>query len=282
MDKKILMTIFAIFISFNFISAISVNADYISIYPGEEGKVGIDLKNNNNFDTEFVSIELNLEKLPFVAVGSSEKSIDEIDEDDKESVTFTVRPSTGIIPGDYEIPYTLKYTNVDTEVVTTKTGSFGLRVNAKTELAFSVESKNNVIAQKGKLTLKIVNKGLGEVKFVSIQVFPQGYDLLSADTIYIGNIASDDSDTASFDVFFNTLSPSIYAKITYKDLDNKDQSQTINLPVNVYTEEKALELGIIQKSNTGLYVGIVIGVILIWFVYRKIKKRNKKSGRNQK
>jgi len=279
MNKQILTTIFAIFISLSFISALSVNADYASIYPGEEGKVSAELHNNNNFDIEFVSMELNLGTLPFIAVGSSEKSIDEINEDDKESVTFTIKPSTGIAPGDYEIPYILKYTNVDTGLPATKTGSFGLRVNAKTELAFSIESKNNVVDQKGKITLKIINKGLGEVKFISVQVFPQGYDLLSTDTIYIGNIASDDSDTASFDVFFNTLSPSVYAKITYKDLDNQDQSKTVTLPVNVYTQEKALELGIIKKSNTGLYVGIVIVLIIAWIVYRKIKKRNKKNGR---
>jgi len=279
MNKQISILIFAIFVSLSFISALSVSADYASIYPGEEGKISVELHNNDNFDIEFASMELNLGTLPFIAVGSSEKSIDEINEDDKETVTFTIKPSTGIAPGDYEIPYVLKYTNVDTGVITTKTGSFGLRVNAKTELAFSVEPGNNILGQKGKITLKIVNKGLGEVKFISVQVFPQGYDLLSTDTSYIGNIASDDSSTASFDVFFNTLSPSVYAKITYKDLDNKDQSKTITLPVNVYTQEKALELGLIQKSNTGLYAGIVIVLIIAWIVYRKIKKRNKKNGR---
>jgi hypothetical protein len=278
-NKRILLTIFALFISFSFISALSVDADYASIYPGEEGKVSVELNNNNNFDIEFVSMALNLGTLPFITVGSSEKNVGEINEDDEESVTFTIKPSTDITPGDYEIPYTLKYTNVDTGISTTKTGSFGLRVNAKTELAFSVESKNNVINQKGKITLKIINKGLGEIKFISVQVFPQGYDLLSTDTVYIGNIASDDSDTASFDVFFSTLSPSVYAKITYKDLDNQDQFKTINLPLNVYTQEKALELGIIQKNNTFIYVITAIVIILAWIVYRKIKKRNKKNGR---
>lgn len=278
-SKTLLSIVFAFFISLGFASAISVSADYISIYPGEEGKVGIDLKNNNNFDAELVSIELNLEKTPFVAIGSSEKSVDELDEDDKESVTFTLKPSTEVVPGDYEIPYTLKYTNTGTDKEITKTGSFGLRVNAKTELDFSVESKNNILGQKGKINLKIINKGLGEVKFVSVKIFPQGYNLLSADIIYIGNIPSDDSDTASFDVFFNTLSPSAYAKITYKDLDNKEQSKTINLPVNVYTQEKALELGIIQKSKTSFYAGIILGLIIIWIIYRKIKKRNKKNNR---
>jgi len=280
MDKKILIVIFIIFTSFNFISALSVDADYISIYPGEEGKIGIDLKNNDNFDIEFISIELNLGTIPFIAVGSSEKSIDEIGEDDKESVTFTIKPSTGIIPGDYEIPYTLKYTNVDTEVVTTKTGSFGLRINAKTELAFSAEPKNNIIDQQGKIILKVVNKGLGDVKFVSVQIFPQGYDLLSPDIVYIGSIASDDSDTASFDVFFNTLSPSVYARISYKDLDNNDQFKIVTLPINIYSEKKALELGIIQKNNTILYAGVFVVLVIIWIVYRKIKKRNKKNNRS--
>jgi hypothetical protein len=279
MNKQIITTIFAIFISLSFASAISVSADYVSIYPGEEGKVTVEVQNNDNFDIEFVSIELNLEKIPFVTVGSSEKGVDDISEDDEEKVTFTIKPSTAVIPGDYEIPYTLKYTNVDTGISTTKTGSFGLRVDAKTELAFSVESANNVVNQQGKITLKIINKGLGDVKFVSVQIFPQGYNLLSSDTVYIGNIASDDSDTASFNVFFNTLSPSVNAKITYKDLDNKDQSKTITLPVNVYTQKKALELGIIKQNNTGLYIGIIVVLIVIWLIYRNIKKRNKKNGR---
>jgi len=279
MNKQILTTILAIFISLSFISAISVNADYISVYPGEEGKISVDIKNNENFDMESVSLELNLDKIPFITIGSSERNIDEINENDKESVLFTLKPSTAAVPGDYEIPYTIKYTNVNTGNSATKTGSFGLRVNAKTELDFVVESKTNVIGQKGKISLKIINKGLGEVKFVSVKVFPQGYDLLSTDTVYIGNIASDDSDTASFDAYFKTLSPSISAKITYKDMDNKEQSKTITIPVNVYTREKALELGIIQKDNSVFYFIVAIVLIILWMIYRKIKKRNKKNGR---
>lgn len=277
--KNFFILSFVCFLSLNLISAISVNADYISLYPGEEGRIGIELKNNNNFDTEFVSLALNLEKIPFITVGSSEKSIDELDEDDKEKIVFNIKPSTSISPGDYEIPYVLKYTNSDTNVVFTKTGSFGIKINAKTELDFSVVTNNNILNQKGKITLKIINKGLGEVKFVSVQIFPQGYELLSSDTIYVGNIASDDSDSVSFDVFFKTLSPSMYAKVNYKDLDNKDQLKTINIPINVYTQEKAIELGLIKKSNNLLYIGIVLFLLVLWFVYRKIKKRNKKNGR---
>lgn len=279
MNKQILIAIFAVLISLSFASAVNVDAEYASIFPGEEGKIRIDLKNNNNFDVELISIELNLEDIPFVAIGSSEKSIDELDEDDKESVTFTIKPSAEIVPGDYEIPYILKYTNVDTGNEATKSGAFGLRVDAKTDLTFSVESKNNIINQKGKLTLKVINQGLGEARFVSVQVFPQGYELLSPEIVYIGNIASDDSDSASFDVVFNTLSPSFYAKISYKDLDNREQTKTITLPIQVYTREKALELGIIQKSNNLLYGIIVLVLVITWIIYRKIKKKNKKNGR---
>jgi hypothetical protein len=281
MKKKIFFTIFAIFISLSFISAASVNADYISIYPGEEGKVSIDIKNNDDFDIESVSFELNLDKIPFIVVGSSEKEIESIDEGEKEDILFTIKPSTEVIPGDYDIPYTLRYTNSDTNNITIKMGNFGLRVDAKTELSFSAEPSNNIINQQGKITLRIINKGLGEAKFISVQIFPQGYDLLSTDTVYIGNIASDDSDTASFNVFFNDISPSLYAKINYKDLDNKEQSKTIVLPINVYTQEKALEMGIIKKSNNASYLVIIATLILLWIIYKKIKKKNKNNGRKQ-
>ena len=58
-------------------SAIGVDADYITIFPGSEGKIDIDIENTNNFDIEDVSIELDLEDLPFTAVGSSTKDIDQ-------------------------------------------------------------------------------------------------------------------------------------------------------------------------------------------------------------
>ncbi len=278
--------------SFSFTSALIVDANYITIYSGEDGQVTIKIENTENSDIEDVSVALNLgsqpiyndlgmlvgetEALPFTIVGSSEKDVGDIDEDDEERVSFTLRASTDIAPGDYHIPYVVKYLNVEKDEEFEKTGSFGIRVSAKTEIDFVAEVRETaIVGQEGRVSLEIINKGLGEIKSVSVQVFPQGFELLSKDKIFIGTIDSDDTDIASFDVIYKNINAVLSIKIDYKDFDNKDQTQVVNLPLKVYTKDEALELGIIKKNNIFIYIGIVVVLLIIWFIYRRIKKKRK-------
>lgn len=268
-----------------FASAIVVDAGYITTYSGEDASIKVEVENNFDYDIEEVSVKLNLENLPFTAISSSEKELDDLDENDDDSATFTLKVSNDVVPGDYNIPYVVSYTNVDTDNESTKEGSFGIRVSAKTDIDFSLETSGEnseaaIVGQKGKISFKIINQGLGEVKFVSVQIFPSDYELLSNDKIYIGNIDSDDSDFATFDVIFKSASPIFSAKIEYKDFDNNDQTETIAIPMKVYTQEKALEFGLIQKPNYVPYFVAVV-LIIIWLVWRKIKKSRKNKNRGR-
>ena len=276
-SKKILIGIFLLVLSIGFISAIVVDSTYLTLYPGEEGRVTIEIENNENFDIEGVSIALILDEFPFTSIGSSERGVDDIDEDDDEKVTFTIRSSTDIDPGDYNIPYVLKYVNAENDTETLeKTGSFGLRVTAKTELDFSVEIRGNaIVGEEGRVSLEVINRGLGEIKSVSVKIFPEGFELLSKDNVFIGTVDADDTDIASFDVVYKTTNPSLSVRIEYKDFDNKDFMETVSLPFKVYTKEQALELGLIEKSNTSRNVGLVVVVLVIWFIWRGAKKRKR-------
>jgi len=287
--------IFLLCISFT--SAMLVDADYVTIYPGEQGKVTIDIENNKNFDIEYVSIALDLGgkkiynefgmlteetlSLPFTIIGSSEKELDDLDEDDDDSTTFTLKATTDISPGDYNIPYIISYYEEGEDDKIEDQGSFGIRVSAETELDFSVETKDNILGKQGKISLEIINKGLGDLKSVSVEVFPQGFELISKEKVFVGTVSAEDSDLVTFDVIFNTENPILSAKVTYKDFDNEEHVEIINLGVEVYSVEKALELGLISKNNTGMYVGVVIFVIIVWIVYKKVKKARKKKSKEK-
>ncbi len=59
MNNKLIPTFALIFLfSISLAGALVVDADYITIYPGEEGRVSIEIENNENFDIEDVSIVL--------------------------------------------------------------------------------------------------------------------------------------------------------------------------------------------------------------------------------
>ena len=277
----------------SFASAILVDADYITIYPGEQGSVRIDVENNENFDIESVSVAIVLStvtstgtivSLPFSIAGSSEKGLDDLNTDDDDSATFTIKASTDIKPGDYNIFYVIKYTNLDTDADVQKQGSFGIRVSAKTDIDFGVEVRGSktepaIVGQQGRITLEIINRGLGDLKSVSVTVKPQGYDLVSKEKVFVGSISAEDSDTVSWDVLFKTKNPTLNAVITYNDFDNKEKTENITIPLQIYTREEALQLGLIKKNNTAFYLGTAVALILIWFIYRGIRKARKKKAR---
>jgi len=275
-----LATLFIFILALNLASAIVIkDISQDTLYPGTSANIKIILDNNLNDDAEDVSFSLNFASTGtspnFVPVGSADFNDDEIKEDKSREFTITIKAASSIEPGIYNIPYTLSYKIGNNATPTIKTGTIGVTVNSKVSLDFSVLTEMPVIGEKGKITLKIVNKGFGQIKFVSVSVQPQGYTLLSENQVYIGSISSDDFETAAFDVIFTKPSERLIATVTYKDLENNDRVENVDISVPVYTREKALELGIITKNNTFMYVIIVAIVIVAWLIWRAIKKRRR-------
>ena len=276
---KIAFGFFLLVLTIGFAAGIIVDSNYETIYPGESGEIILEIENNENFEIKDVSLALDLSDLPFTTIGSSEKDVDDIDEDDDEKVSFNLRASIDITPGDYNIPYILKYVNAENNSEDfEKTGSFGLRVSAETDLDFVVDVQDNaIVGEEGEISLEIINKGLGEIKSMSVQIFPQGFELLSKEKIFVGTIDADDSDTATFDVIYKTTNPVLSAKVEYKDFDNKDQTETVNLSFKVYTKEEALELGILKRPNYITY--LVIGILVVAYIIHRILKKRKRRNR---
>ena len=93
----------------------------------------------------------------------------------------------------------------------------------------------------------------------------------------MGSIDSDDSDTASFDIVYKTTRPTLSAKVTYKDFDNEDQTETVNLSFKVYTKDQAIELGLVKKPS--YITPLIIGILVIVYIIRRILKKRKRQNR---
>ena len=272
--KKLIALIFLTFLSINIASAIIVDSvDADTLAPGEEGIIRVEIENILNDDAQDVSLSLNFANLPFIPIGTSEQTTDEIEENDDETYVFTIKAANDITPGDYEIPYTLEY-EIDDELKT-RPGSIGIKVVSNPELVFSVSADKAIVERQSQITFKIINKGFSDARFVSIRVLPEDFTLLSDAEEYIGEIESDDFETTTFDVIFKKTDARFKAVVEYIDFDNKKIIIPIDLPLTVYSEERAKELGLTQKNNTVFIIGTVIAVILIWILWRIIKKRRR-------
>mgnify|MGYP001573502163 FL=1 len=269
--------IFIIIILFSStISSLSLEViDYPNLIPGEEGKIRVELKNLLNEKVENVNLNLDFKDLPFIPLGSSEQSIDEINDDDEEVFIFTIKASTDSIPGDYEIPYKISYTLDNDEK--TNVGTIGIKIVSQPDLFFSISADNPIINKKGKLSLKIINKGLYDARFVSIKALPVGLTILSDQDVYIGTVDSDDFETATFDVIFTKKNPRLDVLVEYKNFDNDLVTKTIFLPVEVYSSDQAIKLGLLKKSYISLYILIAVSLIILLILWRILKKRRRLS-----
>ena len=276
--NKILALLALAVLSFQLASAMTINSVSVdNISPGTEGVIRIEVEITLNELAKDINLNLNFQGLPFIPVGSSSGGVDELKEDDEENFAFRIRASNDVAPGDYQIPYVLTFRiNSGPQ---TREGSIGISVNAQPELSYSADIENPIVGRQSKINLKIVNKGLADARFVSVNLNPSGFTLLSEKEVYIGTVDSDDFETATFEVIFTSEKPKLTATVEYTDFDNSKKLDEVNLPTKVYTQEKAIELGIIQRNNWPIYIGIVVVLMVIWLVWRTIRKgqRMKKS-----
>ena len=260
----------------------SVTTSPVEVAQGENTNVKIELDNDGDFDLEDVSVSLDLTNVPFAPYSSSsEVSFDELREGKSKTADFRLVALNTATAGIYKIPVHISYTDTNDDLRKTKDSLISITVNSKPVLGINVGENLLLKNSNNQLTIQIVNKGLSDVKFLEINLKPSAYyDILSQNSVYIGDIDSDDFDSADFQIFFKSDSPDIvYVPVTinYKDPTNKPYTEDFSVPVNVYTKDKAIELGLMPQSRTGLYVGIVIALIIIFFIYRYFRKRSKRK-----
>jgi hypothetical protein len=270
---QIFLAIFAIFlVATHLASALTIrDASTLTLAPSQEGKIKVDLENEDTKTIEDVSMSLELTGLPFIPVGSSEDSTDRLRKDKIGVLSFTLRAAPDAKPGDYKIPFTITAKNLTQP----KKGTLGVRITGNSALSFTLSAEKPIVGERSKLTLKVINAGLTDARFVSLRVLPSGLTLLSEEQVYIGTVNSDDFETASFDVLFNQEQPHLTVFVTYKDFNNQGQTVTEDLAPTVYTPEKALQLGIIKKNNTFWYIVTVVVLLILWILWRSYRKRQR-------
>lgn len=280
----------------------SVTSNPTEIQPGQQVGLDLTIKNNNqNHDVSDVSVVLNLNgfvqqvgtsqqtiypAVPFSPYQSSnERTIDSISSDDHESIHFDLVANSDAASGTYTLPLVASYTLDDGTVVSNEfLGVVTIIVNAKPNIAVSSISTPLIKGQSGKITIQVVNTGLGTSNFLNINLgSTSGINLTGPNSAYIGNVNSNDFDTADFNVFVNSNAPSTISlpvEITYTDSQNNQITQDNTILIQTYTPQEAKNLGLISGNSTFLIITLIIIVIIGFFIYRSIRRRrrNKRSG----
>ncbi len=251
----------------------SITVDSVS--PGEEGIIRISVENDANEDVEDLSVRLSFLNPNIIPIGSSQEFLSRLDEDDEENFIFRFRVSNSLPAGTYSIGYNLEYNEGNDEIE--QDGTIGILVSAEPEIEIVASNQNAIVGQEGTLDIRVINKGLADARFVSIKVDGDDIVFLSENSEYIGTIDSDDFETSSFDVIYNNRFSSATVIVSYKNFNNEDQKIIETVSLRAYSPQEAIEKGILNKSNATTYVGVIIVLLVVWIVYRRIRRRNRKK-----
>ena len=266
------------------ISSVDVSPE--QIIPGGTAEITLNLE--NNFDRTLSDIEVYLdfssEKVPIAPYGSgAEMSIEEIKNHNSKTLIFSVIALSDAKPGVYKIPVMIKYTDNGTEVK--KSSLISLSINSNPMLYITAEDSILIKGQGNTLSIKIVNNGLSDVKLLTIKLNEViGINMLSQSEVYIGELSSDNFDSAEFKIFVSENAPGLLnmpVELRYRDAANNELKETKNLEINAYSKEEAISLGLIKRNNS-LGIAITIAVLVIAFIiYGRIRKKRRQKAARQ-
>ena len=246
-----------------------------NIAPGGTANVQVVLKNSADSPLKNIKAKLDLSssELPFGFVDSiGEKSIYQIDSGKTATINFELQAQSEAESKLYRIPLTLDYMDSLGNSYE-KTGYVSLTVGDVPDLSLFLTEGTLYEKTAGKITLQIVNKGLANVKFVTIKLNPSDeYELVSPDEVYIGVIDSDDFETVDFTIYPKKEEAKLSLTLGFSDSNNNKFTKEFAKTLKVYGSSEAKRLGL----KSGGYTGAIIFVIVILaavFIYRRFRKK---------
>jgi len=282
MKTKIISLLLGILLIANIFLASAVTIKDVKSYPsevapGEVFEISVKIENIHSYDVENINVKLDLKDAPFAPYQSSpEKFLDELKSDDKEDFKFKLIALPDAASGIYKIPIQIVYEDNEYDEQT-KNGLISVIVNSEPELKVSFDEGVLIKGRENVFSIKIINSGLADVKFVYIKANDvAGLNFVSEKEQYIGDIDSDDFDSVEYKVHINadasgTLSVPIILK--FKDATNKEFTETKNVNLKIYSLKEARELGLVKKPTYTVY--IIIGVLAVFYIGYRIRKKRK-------
>lgn len=264
-------------------SVLSINSIKTSpeqIVPGATALINVDIENLADSFISDLTLKLDFsdDDLPFAPYNSaSEKSVYQLNSKESKEFQFQIITYPDATAGIYKIPLDITFSdNVGTEY--TREEIVGVIVNSEPDIKVVVDSTNIVTGTKnGEVVLKIINKGLTDVKFMNLKIQKTDeFELLSASNEeYIGNLDSDDFETVEYNLYLKGGAIiDIPLELEYRDNNNKLYTEQLSLKLQIHDADK-----LNQKKGGFSWIAIVIiaAAIVGVVIYRRRKKRKDKK-----
>jgi len=262
------------------LSVTSVKIDPETVAPGKQGTITIEMKNLADSPLKDITTKLDMSSatLPFAPVDSvTEKRIKMVSPGETVKQEYKITTLATAESMIYKIPLTITFYDHLGNAYE-KSDIIGVKVGDIPELSTYVETSTIYQAgTSGTVSIKFVNRGVTNIKFLNVKLNQnENYKILSAEEQYLGNVNSDDYETAEYKLYIQPGAQKeleLPIDITYKDANNNEYSKQIKPVLKLYNQEEAEKIGVTKKDgSTGIIITIIIVVVGV-FVYFKFRKK---------
>lgn len=236
------------------------------ITPGTTAVIAVILENTGKSIVKDIDVKVNL-NMPFSPIASSNnRHIDSIKQGEKVTLEFQVATDPGAEPKVYSLPIDITFSD-DRNNKYSRTTTISAPVNAKPDFIVIMDS---VTKKDDKINVgfKAINKGITELKALTLKALPGQYTVTSAsEKYYLGNLDADDFEVVEFELKPQANQFVFPVEITFRDTYNKDFTIKEELNVKVPEDEKTV-------SNFWIVAAVVIVIFVLGlFLLRRRKKK---------
>ncbi len=252
------------------------------IKPGEKATVDITFRNIAEILLKKIRVKVNFGTAPLAPIGSTnEKAIEKIGKNEESKVSFDFIAEPDAQSGVYKLPVEfIYYDSLGNSY--NRNSTIGLIVGSEPDLSVNIDSTTVYHSGKpGTIVIKIVNKDVNEIKFLNVKLAEsQDYTIISPSDVYVGNIDSDDYETAEFTLFVKNKKEKeimLPIHVEYKDANNAMYDDDIKLKLQLYGTSEAKQLGLVKGNGKVGFFVIILVVVAGLFIYRRWRKHKKKK-----
>lgn len=253
--------------------------DRITIDPerpaaGQLADITIALHNVVDTSVQDVKVKLDLTGTDLAPVGSTnEKVLDRVAAGEMFTIPFTLAVDANAMAKVHQIPLRIEYANRFGDAFLLNT-SFGFPVAAGSDYLVNLEQTEVYTANsKGAITLSVSNIGKSDLNFVTVELDPTDeYRVLSAPQSYIGNLESDDFETAEFTIFVPKTKADAVAltgNVRFKDAYNAERVEPFSIPLRLYSSSEAKRMGLVKNGSGGMLVLLLLVAVLLIIEWRR-------------
>jgi len=269
-----------------------VITDPETISPGEKATLKISVENTAGallkdikvkllfLQTRTTTTSVTDKELPFTPIGSSnEKTLNNLARGAKQTIEFEIMAESDADAGSYKVPLEVSFVDNTGTEFSLSNNFISLVVGGEPDLVtlvedFEMDAKGN----SGTASVKFINKGTSNIKFLySVLKESDDYDILGPESVYVGNIDSDDYENAEYHLDINTRKAEITLplSIEYRDANNELYKKDIktNLKIKSFKTASAAKAGGGSPITGFIVIVIIVGGGI--FFYRRWKKKNK-------